>query len=453
MIAGSALLSLLVSGGNTVTKTFNQDQLNTATKAYLYFYPLISMEKTRVIMSLKDKTSKDDNYVINQFQHSRSFPDAQYKTVVRPNFDTLYSTAWLNLDQGPLILSFPAIKDRHFLLAIMDMYTDTIAVAGTGSVSEHAQEIIILPKNWQDEVPKNMKSIRATTENLWIIGRIQTNGKDDYENVHKLQDQIKLQPLTRKAYKAEPVSYTIDRVTATVSQVENLSADEYFKQAFELMRLHGVHASDWTFVEQMALAGMNEATIKDDSMSTLLKEAKSRALDLLNAYKNKSDYALKNGWKISLNGIGVYGNDYFSRAYIARGGLGAVPAEWAVYPVAMEDASGNPLNAVNNYILHFDADQLPPNRGFWSVTMYDTDGFAVANEINRFALGDRDGLHFNDDGSLTLYIQHDKPSDDKMSNWLPSPKSGEISLTMRIYAPGYQVLTGLWQPPKLHASA
>lgn len=219
------------------------------------------------------------------------------------------------------------------------------------------------------------------------------------------------------------------------------------------MDIHGVHASDWTFVEQMTLAGIDKTTVTDDGMPALLTEAKSRALGLLNAYNNQFEATLKNGWKIALNGIGVYGNDYFARAYITRGGLGAIPAEWAVYPIAVEDSNGNPLNATNNYTMRFDADQLPPNRGFWSVTMYDANGFVVENEVNRFALGDRDDLQFNDDGSLTLYIQHDKPSDDKVSNWLPSPKSGKISLTMRIYAPDYQVLLGLWQPPKLDVSA
>jgi len=128
-------------------------------------------------------------------------------------------------------------------------------------------------------------------------------------------------------------------------------------------------------------------------------------------------------------------------------GLGAnLPAD-AVYPLSIADADGKPLDGANNYVMHFEQSELPPVSAFWSVTMYDAAGYQVPNLLNRFAIGDRDPLKFNADGSLDLYIQSNSPGADREANWLPSPKSGQLGLTMRLYAPKPPVLEGNWAPP------
>ena len=129
--------------------------------------------------------------------------------------------------------------------------------------------------------------------------------------------------------------------------------------------------------------------------------------------------------------------------------MGANQPEDAVYPLCVGDADGKPLQGENPYVLHFKKEELPPVDAFWSVTMYDAKGFQVTNPIDRFAIGDRDGLKFNDDGSLDLYIQPESPGKDKESNWLPSPKSGELGVTMRLYAPRPEALDGRWNPPSI----
>ena len=155
-----------------------------------------------------------------------------------------------------------------------------------------------------------------------------------------------------------------------------------------------------------------------------------------------------NGWQINIDSIGVYGNFYMKRAVVAMLGLGSNAAEDAVYPILLADADGNAVSGDNDYVMHFDADKLPPVRSFWSVTVYDADGFQVANEINRFALGDRDPLRYNDDGSLDLYVQNQNPSADKQANWLPAPRA-PFGLCMRLYLPTARVLYGAWAPPPL----
>lgn len=154
-----------------------------------------------------------------------------------------------------------------------------------------------------------------------------------------------------------------------------------------------------------------------------------------------------NGWNIAVDNMGTYGTSYRQRAIVALAGLGAsLPAD-AIYPAAFVDGDGKPLDGANKYVLHFDKGRTPPAGAFWSLTMYDHQGFQVANPIDRFAIGDRDKLKFNEDGSLDLYIQAESPGKDKEANWLPSPKSGAMGPTLRIYAPKPEALDGAWVPP------
>jgi hypothetical protein len=155
-----------------------------------------------------------------------------------------------------------------------------------------------------------------------------------------------------------------------------------------------------------------------------------------------------NGWLMNTDSVGVYGNYYLERAIVSMVGLGANPPEDAIYPLAETDADGQPLHGDNDYVLHFSKDELPPVDGFWSVTMYDADGFQVANPINRFAIGDRDQLVYTADGSLDLYLRHQDPGADQQSNWLPAPR-GPLGVTMRLYAPKPAALHGHWVPPPI----
>jgi hypothetical protein len=154
-----------------------------------------------------------------------------------------------------------------------------------------------------------------------------------------------------------------------------------------------------------------------------------------------------NGWQMNTDTMGVYGNYYLKRAIVAMVGLGANQPEDAIYPMLLVDAEGKPLTGDEKYVLHFSKDEIPPAGAFWSITMYDAEGFQVANPINRFAIGDRDALKFNADGSLDIHIQHTSPGKDLESNWLPAPAEGRLGVTMRLYAPKPQALDGRWAPP------
>ena len=153
-----------------------------------------------------------------------------------------------------------------------------------------------------------------------------------------------------------------------------------------------------------------------------------------------------NGWSMNTDTMGVYGNYYLKRAIVAQLGLGANLPEDAIYPINLGDESGKPLDGANKYTIHFDKATMPPVDAFWSITLYDPEGFPVANPLNRFAVSSWMPFKYNDDGSLDLYFQNESPGQNKEANWLPAPK-GPFNLLMRLYAPKSEALTGKWNPP------
>jgi hypothetical protein len=153
-----------------------------------------------------------------------------------------------------------------------------------------------------------------------------------------------------------------------------------------------------------------------------------------------------NNWSMNTDTMGVYGNHYLKRAMVTQIGLGANLPGDAIYPLNLGDSDDKPLDGANHYTIHFDKDQIPPAQAFWSITLYDLQGFQVANPINRFAVSSWMPFKYNADGSLDLYFQNESPGADKEANWLPAPK-GPFNLTMRLYAPRSDALTGKWNPP------
>jgi hypothetical protein len=164
------------------------------------------------------------------------------------------------------------------------------------------------------------------------------------------------------------------------------------------------------------------------------------------AWKVPTLARVANHWSMNTDTMGVYGNYYLKRAIVAQQGLGANLPEDAIYPLNLGDQAGRPLDGANKYAIHFDKATLPPVDAFWSVTLYDPEGYQVANPINRFAVSSWMPFKRDPDGALTLYVQNENPGKDKEANWLPAPK-GPFNLTMRLYAPKSEALTGKWSPP------
>lgn len=453
-------LALLVLASHASAQAPSEQNVREiAREAFQYAYPIVLMDATmRQTTAVPNATAVRGRAPINQFAYFRTYPAADAKDVVRFNFDTLYSFAWADLSKGPMVLSVPDAGGRYYLVPSLDMWTDVFASVGSRTTGTKAGHFAYVAPGWKGKLPAGVQRIEAPTSMIWIMGRVQTNGPSDYTNVHKIQDGLKLTPLDRwgKNYAppaTSPVDASVDTKTPPLAQVEKMTGVEFFKRFAELMKKYPPHANDYPMLFRMRALGLEPGQSWDSSKldaktTALINDSAKEAMAGIVAFlKRGGEGTHVNGWNIATDNMGTYGTSYLQRALVALAGLGAnLPAD-AVYPAAFVDSEGKPLSGANKYVLHFNKDQLPPVNAFWSLTMYDEQGFQVTNPINRFAIGDRDKLKFNDDGSLDIYMQAESPGADKESNWLPSPASGAIQPTLRLYSPGAAVMNGTWVPP------
>jgi hypothetical protein len=454
-LAASTVVAITVVAGHAqqAQRISEQEAETIAREAYIYLYPLITMDVSRRQLTNIEAGKMTGRGPMNTFAHIREFPDANFREVVRPNFDTLYSSGWLDLTKEPMIVSAPDTQGRYYLLPMLDMWSDVFAAPGKRTTGTAAASYAVVPPGWTGKLPTGVERINAPTPYVWIIGRTQTNGPKDYPAVHKVQDGYRMVPLSQWGKTATParaqIDPSVDMKTPPKLQVDGMPADKYFAYGAELMQLHPPHVTDWSILARMKRIGLEPGKLDTGKIN---REALSRGaaagLKLMNE-KAPTLARVADGWQMNTDTMGVYGDYYLKRAIVAMLGLGANQPEDAIYPLAVGDADSKPVTAENRYVLSFKKDELPPVDAFWSLTMYDGEGFQVANPINRFAIGDRDALKFNADGSLDLYIQHANPGPEREANWLPAPQSGPLGLTMRLYAPRQTALDGRWNPPPL----
>jgi hypothetical protein len=238
--------------------------------------------------------------------------------------------------------------------------------------------------------------------------------------------------------------------TPPKTQVDTMPADKYFALAAELLKVNPPHITDEPMLAQLKKIGIEvgksfDMSKVDPTIAKALSTAPADAQKLM-AWKLATLARVANGWSMNTDTVGVYGNYYLKRAILAQQGLGANLVEDAIYPLNLADSEGKPLDGASKYTMTFDKSNLPPVNAFWSVTLYDEAGFQVGNVLERFAVSSWMPFVYNGDGSLDLYFQNESPGKDKEANWLPAPK-GPFNLTMRLYAPKSDALTGKWNPP------
>ncbi|MFM0278777.1 DUF1254 domain-containing protein [Paraburkholderia sediminicola] len=432
-----------------------EEATDIAREAYIYAYPLVLMEMTRRFSTNVADTRRFGKAPMNQFASVPAFPDDKFKAVVRPNADTLYSILWFDVSKEPMIVRVPDSGGRYYLMPTLDMWTDVFDSAGKRTTGTGEQLLAIAAPGWQGKLPANVTLIHSPTAIGWMIGRTQTNGKPDYNAVHQFQAGFKATPLSQwgKAYQppAGNINPAWDISTPPVVQVEKLDPAAYFALFTELTKLNPPHANDYAILNRMRRIGIEPG--KPFAFGSASPEVQQALTEGSAAAQKEIQVRFKeigvatHGWRTNLTTIGTYGTDYLGRAAVAFAGLGANTVEDAVYPTAVTDADGQPFNSDKAYVLHFDKDQIPPARAFWSLTMYNEEQFFAANSQNRYAIGDRDPLKYNPDGSLDIYIQRQSPGADKESNWLPAPANGAFTMNLRLYWPKREVLLGQWSPP------
>lgn len=424
-----------------------------ATEAYIYGYPLVTMDMTRRVMT-NVATAEATRGPMGQFVNVREYPNASFKDVTAPNADTLYSAAWLDLSKEPYIIHLPDEKGRYYLMPMLSGWTEVFAVPGTRTTGTQAHDYAIVGPNWKGTLPKGVTELKSPTNMVWILGRTYCSGTpEDYKAVHAIQDKYKLTPLSfyGKSYTAPKgtVDSSIDMKTPVRDQVNALDAPTYFKKLAELMKDNPPAKEDAPMVAKLAKLGIIpgqdfDLTKAEQNVAKALHQSVKSAQTMIMAHEKKAGVD-KNGWLFSTK-TGNYGTDYLQRAFVTAIGLGANKPQDAIYPTTTVDKAGKKLNGANQYVMHFAKGQMPPVKGFWSLTMYNDQFFFIENALNRYNLSSRSAFKKNGDGSIDLYIQHESPGKDKEANWLPAPE-GNFNLMLRFYWPKEEIINGKWTIP------
>ena len=210
LAAGLVAMAALSSPAVAATAVTEQEAHAIGVDAYIYLYPLVTMDLTRKQSTNIEAGKEIGKGPTNMFVNVPEYPPATFRTVVRPNFDTLYSVAWLDLVKEPMIVSVPDTGGRYYLLPMLDMWTDVFASPGWRTTGTQAGNFLVTPPGWNGEVPSGMTRIDAPTPLVWVIGRTKTDGPRDYDAVHKIQADYKVTPLSEWGQSSAPPRLTVE---------------------------------------------------------------------------------------------------------------------------------------------------------------------------------------------------------------------------------------------------
>jgi len=442
---------------NPVRQTVSpQEAQQIAYDATVYGFPIVIMDLTRQVFTAVPAPNASGSPA-NQFGNKKVFPDATFVNVVNPNADTLYSSAWVDTGKEPIIISLPDTQGRYYLMPILNYWTDSFASPGSRTTGTGPGNFAITGPNWSGKLPEGIKEMKSSTRWVWIVGRIACTGPSDYQNVSKLQDQLKLTPLvawgTSYVPPANvPVDPNVNPKISPLTQLLAMDAANYFNCVCQLMVENPPYQADAPLLDRMAKMGIKAGVDYKSYFAELDNGVKSAIQtgyqSALTGIPARGLGTIKNGWQLSYD-TGNYGTNYILRAAIAYRGLGANLADDAFYASAATSGDGAKFSSTDKYVIRFDKDAIPPVNGFWSLSMYNEKILFAANPINRYCLGSLSDppLLKNPDGSIDIYIQRDAPDAAKMPNWLPTPDSGGFSLTLRLYWPQKPVMDRSWIPP------
>ncbi|MGE5374073.1 MAG: DUF1254 domain-containing protein [Bacteroidota bacterium] len=398
---------------------------------------------------------------MGQFARFRKYLDASYTDVTAPNADTLYTYAYLDVSKEPWVVSIPDMKGRYAVFSIFDAWTTVFADPGKRTTGTGAQTFAITGPGWSGTLPPGVKEYKSSTGIVLFDGKIYCTGTpEDYKQVHALQDKVTAVPLSSygKPYKPVPgtIDPAVDMKTIVRDQVNAMEGGDFFKLFAELLKTNPPTAEDTEMVAQLGRLGIfpgqdfDIAKLDPAVAQALVKAPKTAQARILGWQREgvaAGDWRIENGWILTTK-TGPYGTDYIQRALIAFIGLYANLAQDSVYPVSNGPDVGLKYSGANNYVMHFSKGEMPPVKGFWSLTMYNAQYFFVDNALNRYNLSSRNKFKTNADGSVDLYIQHNSPGKAKESNWLPAP-AHQFILIMRMYWPKEAMLDGTYKLPPI----
>ena len=444
-------------------KLTTRQALDIATDAYVYGYPLVTMDVARRVMT-NVRYPEGIHAPMGQFAHIRTFPTASNHEVTAPNADMLATLLWLDVAKEPWVVSIPDLHNRYSQFCLLDGWTTVFQSLGKRTTGTGPQKFAITGPRWKGKLPAGVKQYKSPTSIVGVLGRIYCTGTtEDYAAAHAIQDACSAIPLSAygKPYTPQPgqVDPAIDMTTSVREQVNSMEAATYFNRLALLLKENPPTHDDARIIKKMArlriVAGqpfdigrLSPAAI--EVLQDVPKTAVGRIMAWFRDGAKVGDATFQDGWIVNRK-TGLYGTDYLQRALVAAIGRGASLPQDTLYAISTVDAAGQPYNGNSRYVMQFAPGQAPTANGFWSLTMYDAEYFFVENPLGRYTLNARDQFRFNSDGSLDLYIQKFPPGADREPNWLPMP-DGKFVLMLRAYWPKESMLNGSWKIPPLKRS-
>jgi hypothetical protein len=365
--------------------------------------------------------------------------------------DTLRSAAWLDVGAEPIVLSVPETHGRFYVLSLVDLWTNVFAVVGARATGTEAGEYAITgPHSGARTLPPGIQNVPAPTRMVHLFGLTQVDGQAGYPAAHAIQDGYGLSALHPGGARHELVAPPTGR-TPPVSQVERMDARTFFGELCRLMRDNPPRLEDRPMVGRMRKLGLLEGDLGWHRLPVDIRRAvqrgAQRGLERVTAAAEAPPGEPVGDWRVRFR-LGQFGTDYLSRAAAACAGLEPGPAADELPALLATDADGDPLTGRRRYVLRFGPQALPPVHGFWTLSTYDGRQAMVDNPVERYSIGDWNGLALDADGSLPICIQHQRPDPDERSNWLPAPP-GRFNLLLRLCWPQAEVLDRKWTPPPL----
>ncbi len=430
-----------------------------AAQATLYALPLVIMDLTRQEIFASPAAA---DATPNRFLHIPVLANASSRTVVRPNVDTLRSIAWLDLGVQPVLMTVPPSNGRYFMIQCMDAWTNVFADPGIRTLDNKGTTYAIVGPDRHGRLPEGVTQIRAPTRMVWVLGRIYVRGQADLPAAQAYQEQLDIRPLSRlndasfrSAY-PRPGERNVKR-PIMMDILKRIGPEAFFERFMKLTAANPPSPQDAQFMKDV-LAPLGLSMSRPNawkSIDHLDRRALANGFErVLGTFRDRASLeqhpmVTPTGWSGmgTQTLLGNYGTNYQVRAVVAALGLGANLCADAVYLNASVDGNRNPLDGSKKYHLTFEVRNTPPARGFWSVTLYDDEGYLVANPLGRYAIRSGENLVYGPDGSLVIYLQPDDPGPEHRANWLPTPRGQTFELIMRAYWPKEELLEGRWTPP------
>ncbi len=442
------LLCLLTAAsliGCSRTSDETTDDWETLTQAYIYAFPLVLTDATKTAATNVASADHAGHAPVNQLIHAAGLATSETHIVVTPNVDTLYTQAWLDLGQEPMVYRAPE-ADRFFNVQVLDAWTNTVTVL------KGAGDYAFVRAGWQGTLPDGVKKVEVPTDTVWLICRMVVDGAEDMPRVRVLQGAMRLVPLSAydamDSYQAPSGTYDEKNQFVPVQHVLSMTPQEFFETANRLMQTNPPSAEDAELLTSLQKLGIGPGeTFSAGRFGTELAQKWKEMLENMRPLlaKDAGDYAKTLGaWSYYGDPIGDFGTAYTYRALVALAGLGANTTDIAVYPKLDADATGEKLTGAKQYVLHLDS--VPPvlENGFWSFTVYGDDDFLIGNPIGCYCVNDRSSCRYNEDGSLDIIISAEIPPEGT-DNWLPVGEGG-FHLFLRIYYPDMEALAQ-WSAP------